>query len=49
MILVAALERFTGDAAALDAADLKAEVQLGTALLALVRANAPQGTMYGSI
>jgi Ca-activated chloride channel homolog len=47
MILVAALERFTADAATLDAADLKAEVQLGTALLALVRANAPQGTLYG--
>jgi hypothetical protein len=47
MILAAALERFTADAAALDAADLKVEVELGTALLALVRANAPQGTLYG--
>jgi Ca-activated chloride channel homolog len=46
-LLAAALERFTGDAAALDAADLKPEVQLGTALLALVRAHAPQGTLYG--
>jgi hypothetical protein len=39
--------RFTRDAAALDAADLKAEVQFGTALLALVHARAPQGTLYG--
>lgn len=46
-ILAAAVERFTADAAALDAADVKAEVELGTALLALVRAHAPQGTLYG--
>ncbi len=46
-LLAAALERFTRDAEALDAADLKAEVQLGSALLALVHARARQGTLYG--
>jgi Ca-activated chloride channel homolog len=46
-ILAPALERFTADAAALADDDLPVEVELGQALLALIEADAPQGTLYG--
>jgi Ca-activated chloride channel family protein len=46
-ILAPAIERFTADAAALGDDDLPVEVALGEALLALILADAPQGTLYG--
>jgi Ca-activated chloride channel family protein len=45
--MAAAQARFEADAAASGAEDLAAEVELGRAMLALVRARAPQGTLYG--
>lgn len=45
--MAAALARFEADAAASGAEDLVPEVDLGRALLALIRAGAPQGTLYG--
>lgn len=46
-IMAAAQERFTLDATGLGDADLPVEVELGNALLSLIRERAPQGTMYG--
>lgn len=46
-ILAPAVERFAADAAALGADDLPVEERLARALLALMEADAPQGTLYG--
>ena len=45
--MAAALTRFEADALATAAPDLAPEVDLARALLALIRAGAPQGTLYG--
>lgn len=45
--MAAAQARYEADAAASGAEDLAAEVDLGRAMLALIRAGAPQGTLYG--
>lgn len=45
-ILAPAVERFETDATALGDADLVPEVELSQALLALIREDAPQGTLY---
>ncbi len=44
--MAAALARFEADAAASGAEDLLPEVELGRALLELIRTRAPQGTLY---
>ena len=46
-IMAAAQARFEADATASGAEDLIPEVDLGRAMLALIRAGAPQGTRYG--
>ena len=45
--MAAAAERFEADAAAIGSEDLAVEVELARAMLALIRARAPQGTLYG--
>lgn len=45
--MAAAAARFDADAAAIGAADLAPEVELARAMLALIAARAPQGTLYG--
>jgi hypothetical protein len=46
-VMSAAQARFAADAAALGDDDLFVEVELGAALLELIRQRAPQGTLYG--
>jgi Ca-activated chloride channel family protein len=46
-IMRAAQDRFAADAAAIGAADLAPEVELGAAMLRLVEERAPQGSLYG--
>jgi hypothetical protein len=45
--MTAVVERFEADAAANGAETLVPEVELGRAMLALIVARAPQGTLYG--
>ena len=45
--MAAALARVEADATASGAEDLVPEVELARAMLALIRAGAPQGTLYG--
>ena len=45
--MAAAQARFEADAAASGAPDLADEVAFGSAMLELIRAGAPQGTLYG--
>ena len=46
-IMRTAQDRFAADAAAIGAADLAPEVELGRAMLDLIVERAPQGTLYG--
>ena len=47
-LLTAARDRFAADASALGGDDLPVELELVTAMRALVEQGAPQGTLYGA-
>lgn len=48
LVMAAAQQRFTSDASSLADDDLAVEVELGGALLQLIHARAPQGSLYGA-